>query len=59
MLVGREEQLGLAHSLRRQLEAGYAANCLVFTGLRGTGKTALLKEIAQQLEEAGWLATYV
>ena len=58
-LVGRDEQLGLADTVRTQLEANYAANCLLFTGLRGVGKTVLLKEVRNRLAERGWLATYV
>ena len=58
-LVGRDEQLGLAETVRTQLEARYAANCLLFTGLRGVGKTVLLKEVRNRLIAGGWLATYV
>lgn len=58
-LVGRDEQLALAETVRTQLEAGYSANCLLFTGLRGVGKTVLLKEIRNQLTGRGWLAVYV
>ena len=58
-LVGRDEQLGLAETVRTQLEARYAANCLLFTGLRGVGKTVLLKEVRNRLIARGWLATYV
>jgi len=48
-LVGREEQLALAEAVGNQLEAAYAANCLIFVGLRGVGKTALLKEMGAAL----------
>ncbi len=58
-LVGREEQLALADGVRHQIEAGYAANCLVFTGLRGVGKTVLLKEIRDRLLARGWFAIYI
>jgi hypothetical protein len=58
-LVGRDEQLALAETVRTQLEASYAANCLLFTGLRGVGKTVLLKAIRNHLEDRAWLATYV
>jgi hypothetical protein len=58
-LVGRDEQLSLANTVRTQLEARYAANCLLFTGLRGVGKTVLLKEVRDRLLAKGWLATYV
>lgn len=58
-LVGRSDQLALAESVRTQLEAGYSANSLVYVGLRGVGKTVLLKEIADQLAHAGWYAPYL
>jgi len=58
-LVGRSDQLALAESVRSQLEAGYAANSLIYVGLRGIGKTVLLKEIADRLARAGWYAPYL
>ncbi|MGH9092505.1 MAG: AAA family ATPase [Acidimicrobiales bacterium] len=58
-LVGRSDQLLLAESVRSQLEAGYSANSLVYVGLRGVGKTVLLKEIADRLALAGWYAPYL
>lgn len=58
-LVGRSDQLALAESVRTQLEAGYSANSLIYVGLRGVGKTVLLKEIAGRLAQAGWYAPYV
>jgi ribosomal protein S16 len=45
--------------VRTQLEAGYAANSLVYVGLRGVGKTVLLKEVADRLARAGWYAPYL
>lgn len=59
VIVGRAEQLALAEAVRSQLEARYSANCLIFTGLRGVGKTVLLKEIATQSAARGWFAPYV
>jgi len=58
-LVGRSDQLALAESLRSQLETGYSANSLMYVGLRGVGKTVLLKEIADRLARAGWYAPYL
>jgi len=58
-LVGREAQLALAESVRKQIEADYAANCLIFTGLRGVGKTVLLKEVRDRMLAPGWFAVYV
>ena len=58
-LVGRSDQLALAESVRSQLESGYSANSLMYVGLRGVGKTVLLKEIADRLARAGWYAPYL
>ncbi len=58
-LVGRTDQLALAESVRTQLEAGYSANSLMYVGLRGVGKTVLLKEISDRLAHAGWYAPYL
>jgi hypothetical protein len=58
-LVGRDVQLALAETVRTQLEARYAANCLVLIGLRGVGKTVLLKEIRDRFTVKSWLAIYV
>jgi hypothetical protein len=57
--VGRDQQLALAETIRTQLEAGYSANCLLFIGLRGVGKTVLLKEIRDRFAANEWLAVYV
>ena len=57
--VGRGQQLALAETIRTQLEAGYSANCLLFIGLRGVGKTVLLKEIRDRFAANEWLAVYV
>ncbi|WP_298208039.1 ATP-binding protein [Ferrimicrobium sp.] len=58
-LVGRSDQLALAESVRSQLESGYSANSLIYVGLRGVGKTVLLKEIAARFARAGWYAPYL
>lgn len=58
-LVGRSDQLALAESVRSQLEAGYSANSLIYVGLRGVGKTVLLKEIADRLARQYWYAPYL
>jgi hypothetical protein len=58
-LVGRAEQLALAETVRTQLESGYAANSLVYVGLRGVGKTVLLKEVGDRFQRAGWYAPYI
>lgn len=58
-LVGRDQQLGLAETVRTQLETGFSANCLLFVGLRGVGKTVLLKEIRDRFIAHEWLAVYI
>lgn len=58
-LVGRDSQLALADTVRRQLEANYSANCLIFVGLRGVGKTVLLKEVRDRFIAQEWLAVYL
>ncbi|MDA8296384.1 MAG: ATP-binding protein [Actinomycetota bacterium] len=58
-LVGRSDQLALAESVRSQLESGYSVNSLIYVGLRGVGKTVLLKEVAERLARAGWYAPYL
>src|ERR1700677_1146000 len=58
-LVGRDSQLALADTVRRQLEASHSANCLIFVGLRGVGKTVLLKEVRDRFIAQEWLAVYL
>jgi hypothetical protein len=45
--------------VRTQIEAGYSANSLIYLGLRGVGKTVLLKEVSDRLTKAGWYAPYL
>jgi len=58
VLAGRDAQLALVRSVADQVEAGREANPLVYTGLRGMGKTALLKETIDELRRRKWLAGY-
>ncbi len=58
VLAGRAGQLALVRSIADQVEVGREANPLIYTGLRGMGKTALLKEALDELRRRGWLAGY-
>ena len=58
VLAGREAQLSLVRSIADQVEDGREPNTLIYTGLRGMGKTALLYEARDELRQRGWLAGY-
>jgi hypothetical protein len=58
ILIGREPQLALVSNLADLVEAGRPSNPVVFTGLRGVGKTTLLHEVGAELRSRGWLAGY-
>ncbi|WP_171788940.1 ATP-binding protein [Acidimicrobium ferrooxidans] len=58
VLVGRERQLALAEAMRQRIEHGFSAPPTFFVGLRGVGKTVLLREIADQFRRHGWLVPY-
>jgi hypothetical protein len=52
-LAGRDEELGAARYAIDMAAGGEAPNPIVFFGLRGMGKTALLREVARHAEAAG------
>jgi hypothetical protein len=58
VFVGRRRQFGVVDAMADQLEEGYPAEDYVFTGLRGMGKTVLLKEIGDRFRGRGWMAGY-
>ena len=58
LLAGRAAQVALVRSLADQVAAGREANPMIYTGLRGVGKTSLLYESRDALRERGWLAGY-
>jgi hypothetical protein len=58
-LAGRDEDLESFQSLVERLEAGSYERSLVYTGLRGVGKTVLLMEFDVLASEAGWATTDV
>ena len=58
VMVGRETQLSVVDGAARQVEAGRRPPHLVLTGLRGVGKTVLIREALAGLRERGWLCGY-
>ena len=58
MLVGRQVQQSVVRSTAQLVEAGRPPQHLVLTGLRGVGKTVLLKDVLRTLRDRGWLAGY-
>jgi hypothetical protein len=58
-LAGRDQALDEFSSLIEVLSAGGAERSLVFSGLRGVGKTVLLLEMDILASEAGWATTDV
>lgn len=59
ILTGREKELEAIEILLGRLNLGRGERSLVFTGLRGVGKTALLGVAEQAAEEIGWIAQSV
>jgi type II secretory pathway predicted ATPase ExeA len=53
-LVGREDVLKRADALFARALAGRAEKSLILTGLRGAGKTVLLREMARKAVAAGY-----
>jgi hypothetical protein len=58
VLVGRETQLAVIETSARLVEAGRSPQHVILTGLRGVGKTVLLKEAARAMRSRGWLCGY-
>jgi len=58
-LAGRDQDLETFQSLVERLNAGSYERSLVYTGLRGVGKTVLLMEFDVLASEAGWATTDV
>lgn len=57
-LAGRDPQIALLRNVAELVEAGREPNPTVYTGLRGMGKTSLLREARDELRQRGWLAGY-
>lgn len=58
VLVGRDLQLAIISATADLVEAGRRPQHLVLTGLRGVGKTVLLKEGIRRLRARDWLCGY-
>src|SRR5579859_3732462 len=58
-LVGRDQQIEALRVLLARLSAGRPERSIVLCGLRGMGKTALLRELHLRAREADWRASYV
>src|SRR5690348_1008216 len=58
-LVGRDEQLEALRILLERLSGGRPDRSIVLCGLRGMGKTALLREMHVRARESDWRASYV
>lgn len=58
VLAGRGRQLTMVERLIAQFRGRRSAENIVWTGLRGMGKTALLKEALDRFRDAGWCAGY-
>ncbi len=58
-LAGRDDELTRFRSLLEGLRNGNPEPSLIYTGLRGVGKTALLGELDIVATEAGWATTDV
>ena len=58
-LVGRDQELSAFDIAVRRLTIGRSANSQLLYGLRGVGKTVLLKEFTKTAEKNGWISSYV
>jgi hypothetical protein len=59
MLAGRDRDLDNFQGLIERLAAGGYERSLIYSGLRGVGKTVLLMELDVLASEAGWASTDV
>lgn len=58
-LAGREELIEKASVTLDRIRAGRSARSLILYGLRGVGKTVLLKEISQEAEGKGFSTVWI
>lgn len=58
-LVGRSGEIDAARSLAVRVSKGLAARSLMLHGLRGVGKTVLLRTLQRELDARGWLTVSV
>src|SRR5260370_40444980 len=59
MLAGRDQELENCQSLIDRLKAGGYERSMIYSGLRGVGKTVLRMEFDVLASEAGWATTDV
>jgi hypothetical protein len=58
VLVGRDLQLAVIEQTARLVEGGQEPQHVILSGLRGVGKTVLVKEGMRRLRARGWLCGY-
>jgi hypothetical protein len=58
VMVGRDLQVRLVDGAADLVEGGRRPSHIVLTGLRGVGKTVLLRECLRRLSARGWLCGY-
>jgi hypothetical protein len=58
VLVGRDIQLAVIEQTARLVEGGREPQHVILTGLRGVGKTVLVKEAMRRLRTRHWLCGY-
>jgi len=58
-LVGRQEQLDSGRVVIARTAQGRPAEAPILYGLRGVGKTVLLKELQRQSDAAGWVTVEI
>ena len=58
-LAGRANEIGKFNDLVARITAGDFERSLIFSGLRGVGKTVLLMELELVANEAGWITSDV
>jgi hypothetical protein len=58
-LAGRDQEIESFAVLRHRAANGRSAQSIIFSGLRGVGKTVLLRELHASAEEDGWITAIV
>lgn len=58
-LTGRERQVEQFDVVRRRLQLGFPERGMVLCGLRGMGKTVLLRELARRARNDGWRLSFI
>jgi hypothetical protein len=58
-LTGRERQLDQFDVVRRRLRLGFPERGIVLCGLRGMGKTVLLREMAKRARDDDWRVSFI